>query len=107
MLTSLSRSARVRNWTAGLQRLTDSLGVQRRMAVAIGLSGLTGGVIGAAYLTVLDVTNRAIGPGRWSPGPHLVILALVGVTVAALVKWLGPPANVELLVDNIHVPGMS
>ncbi len=63
-----------------------------------------GGSVGAVYLALLDLTHDAIGPAVWSPAVRVFALALIGVAVALLVKLLGRPADVELLVDNIHVP---
>jgi H+/Cl- antiporter ClcA len=72
------------------------------LVVAVGMGG---GAVGAGYLAVLSVVAQLLGPGRWAPGPHLVVLVIVGVAVALLVRWLGTPGDVELLVDNIHVDG--
>jgi H+/Cl- antiporter ClcA len=67
--------------------------------------GLLGGGVGAAYLELLQVVQHVLGPGRTSLTAHLFVMAGVGVVVAALTRWLGRPADVELLVDNIHVLG--
>ena len=75
-----------------------------RLVVAIVAAGTMGGSVGAAYLAVLDLTHDAIGPAVWSPALRVFALALIGVAVGLLVKLLGRPADVELLVDNIHVP---
>ena len=83
--------------------LVDSSGVRLRVIAGIVLCGTIGGVIGAAYLAVLDVVHDLIGPGAWSPAGHVFVLVLVGVAVAGLARVLGRPADVELLVDNIHV----
>ncbi len=69
--------------------------------------GLGGGAIGATYLRVLSVTTDALGPDRWSDTAHVVVLACVGLSITVLVRALGRPADVELLVGNIHVPGMT
>lgn len=61
-------------------------------------------MLGAAYLAVLDLVQDLIGPNAWDPASHVLVLALVGVAVTGLVRVLGRPADVELLVDNIHVP---
>jgi H+/Cl- antiporter ClcA len=71
------------------------------------VTGLLGGAVGAAYLGLLHVLTRGLGPDRWSPGVHVGVLAGVGLAVAVLVRWLGRPADVELLVDDIHVDGGS
>jgi H+/Cl- antiporter ClcA len=62
------------------------------------------GLIGAAYLAVLDLVRKVIGPSGWSPDRHMFVLIIVGIAVACMVRWMGRPADVELLVDNIHVP---
>ena len=69
------------------------------------ITGLAGGLLGAAYLGTLRVADHLLGPDRWSLTAHLVVLVAVGTVVAALTRWLGHPADVELLVDNIHVLG--
>ena len=79
----------------------------RRLAGLVAAAGATGGVVGAAYLTLLRLTDHAIGPTHWHKGSHLAILIGVGALIAALTRWLGNPPNVELLVDNIHVSGGS
>lgn len=79
-------------------------GVRLRVVAGIVLCGTVGGLVGAAYLAVLDLVRQVIGPGAWSPDRHMFVLIVVGVAVASMVRWLGRPADVELLVDNIHVP---
>lgn len=78
---------------------------RNRLLTMVVVTGLLGGVIGAAYLGLLKVVEHGLGPERWSLSAHLIVLAAVGVVVAALTHWLGNPAEVELLVDNIHVLG--
>lgn len=68
-------------------------------------AGLLGGAIGAAYIGLLHVFQRALWPTHWGLLPHAVILVAVGVAVAVLTRVLGTPGDVELLVDNIHVSG--
>jgi H+/Cl- antiporter ClcA len=74
------------------------------LVVAVGLGG---GAIGAVYLRVLSATTDALGPDRWEGPAHVVVLACVGVAITVLVRVLGRPADVELLVGNVHVPGMT
>ncbi|WP_421118320.1 chloride channel protein [Aquihabitans daechungensis] len=76
-----------------------------RMGVLVVAVGLGGGAVGAAYLAVLEVVTDLLGPRRWGALAHLVILVLVGVAVTGIIRLLGTPGDVELLVDNIHVDG--
>lgn len=64
-----------------------------------------GGLIGAAYLTVLRVLTEWIGPGGRPALAQGLILVAVGVAVSLLTRLLGESGNMELLVDNIHVLG--
>jgi H+/Cl- antiporter ClcA len=91
-------------WLSINARLNAFFGVRLRLVAAIVASGVMGGTVGAAYLAALDLTHHAIGPAVWTPAVRVFALALIGVVVALLVKLLGRPADVELLVDNIHVP---
>ncbi len=75
------------------------------LAALVVLTGLLGGAVGSAYLAVLKLTQRGLFPDRWSRPAHLVVLLAVGMMVTVLVRTLGPPGDVELLVDNIHVDG--
>lgn len=88
----------------GHERLVEFFGVRLRLVVAIVLAGTAGGVFGAAYLWTLDRVHDTVGPGRWTDAGQLGVLVLAGVLVSLLVRVLGRPADVELLVDNIHVP---
>ena len=69
------------------------------------ISGVVGGAVGAAYLAVLTAVQHRLVPQHWGMGAHLAIMAVVGILVAVLVRVLGAPSDVELLVDNIHVAG--
>lgn len=77
------------------------------MVALVAAVGIGGGAIGAVYLRALKVTTDAFGPDRWSDMVHIVVLAGVGLAITVLVRVLGRPADVELLVGNIHVPGMT
>lgn len=91
-------------WPTINARLNAFFGVRLRLVAAIAAAGVMGGVVGAAYLAALDLTHDAIGPPAWSPVVHVFVLTSIGVAVAVLVRLLGRPADVDLLVDNIHVP---
>ena len=88
----------------GHERLVEFFGVRLRLVVGIVAAGTAGGLAGAAYLWTLDRVHGAVGPERWSDGAQVMVLVLAGVLVTVLVRVLGRPADVELLVDNIHVP---
>ncbi|MCU1357756.1 MAG: hypothetical protein JWM89_3174 [Acidimicrobiales bacterium] len=76
-----------------------------RLLSIVVVTGLLGGGVGAAYLGLLKLVEHVVGPSHWSLTAHLGIMAAVGGVVALLTRWLGNPADVELLVDNIHVLG--
>lgn len=77
---------------------------QRVLALVV-LVGVLGGLVGAAYLTVLEVAQAVLWPDNRSALAQVAVLVAVGAAVAVLTKWLGPTGDVELLVDNIHVAG--
>ena len=87
----------------GLRRILQQR--RNRLLSLVVATGLAGGLVGAGYLGLLALVTRGLGPDRWSLPAHLVVLAAVGLAVAGLTRWLGNPADVELLVDNIHVLG--
>lgn len=92
------------SWATAGDRLSRFFGVRLVAVAGVVWSGLVGGAIGAAYLAALDAVRHLLGPTAWSPAAHLFVLAAVGLAVAGLVRWLGRPADVELLVDNVHIP---
>lgn len=70
--------------------------------------GLAGGLVGAAYVSGLHLLETVLAPEHhdgWLP--QLLVLTGAGAAVGLLVKVLGDPGDVELLVDNIHVSGGS
>ena len=67
------------------------------------LVGVAGGLLGFAYLGTLHLIEHVLGPGTREPWLHLLLMAGVGVVVGLLVRMLGSPGDVELLVDNVHV----
>ena len=69
------------------------------------LAGILGGAIGAAYVGLLHLLQRALWPTHSGLLVHGVILTVVGAAVVILTRILGSPGDVELLVDNIHVSG--
>ena len=78
---------------------------REQLGVAVLAVGLAGGAVGAAYVSILHVLTRAIGPDHHGALTTTAILAAVGVAVVVLTRVTGPSGNVELLVDNIHVLG--
>jgi H+/Cl- antiporter ClcA len=78
---------------------------RNKLLTQVVITGVVGGLIGAAYLGALKLATDVLGPARWSLTVHLGLMVIVGVVVAGLTRWLGHPADVELLVDNIHVLG--
>ncbi|MFN8105442.1 MAG: chloride channel protein [Acidimicrobiia bacterium] len=81
------------------------LGIPPRLLLGVCAVGAMGGAGGAAYVGLLHLLDRTIGPGSHSGAVQIVILTAVGLAVALLVRFLGSPGDVELLVDNIHVLG--
>jgi H+/Cl- antiporter ClcA len=77
----------------------------RRFWQLVVLVGVGSGLIGAAYVGVLRLTASLLGPDGFGDLTHLVVLVVVGLTIGALIRVLGNPGDVELLVDNIHVSG--
>ena len=75
------------------------------LAMLVVVSGLLGGVVGSAYLAVLTALQHEFFPQHWSLAGHFGVMAVVAVLIAVIARVLGPPGNVELLVDNIHVAG--
>jgi H+/Cl- antiporter ClcA len=78
---------------------------QRRLLAMVAVVGVIGGVSGAAFVAVIHLFQRILGPTEWATFPHLFILIGVGALVAVLVRALGNPGDVELLVNNIHLMG--
>src|SRR4051812_41981732 len=81
------------------------LGPRRRLFTFVVIVGLVGGLVGAGYVALLHLAQRALWPTHWATLPHLFILVGVGLTVGILTRVLGNPGDVELLVNNIHVLG--
>jgi H+/Cl- antiporter ClcA len=67
--------------------------------------GVASGLVAAAYIGLLHVMQRLLGPEHFGDWTHLAVLALVGAAIGGLTLLLGSPGDVELLVDNIHVAG--
>lgn len=78
---------------------------QRRLLAMVAAVGIGSGLIGAAFIGSLHLLQHALAPGNWATLPHLFVMIVVGAAVAVLVRVLGNPGDVELLVNNIHVMG--
>jgi len=98
-VTQVPRSSRRAVLSTALRRPTN------RMFGIVIVAGLLGGSVGAAYIGCLHIVQRGLWPTHWSLAAHAAILVGVGVAVALLIRTLGSPGDVELLVDNIHVSG--
>lgn len=85
-------------------RVADMFGVRLRVVAGIAAAGVGGGLVASAYLAALMLVNRALGPDAWPERAHLLVLGSVGIAITVIVRWAGRPADVELLVDSIHVP---
>lgn len=88
----------------GRERLVSFFGIRLRLVVGIVAAGVGGGVLGAVYLWTLDRSSDVFGPERWAAGPRVGVLVAGGLAVTLLIRLLGQPASVELVVDNIHLP---
>ncbi len=92
---------RLLRWSVG-----DALvGDRHRLWRLVVMVGILSGLVGAAYIAALKGLTNLLGAASWSIGPHLAVLALVGLAIGILTHVLGNPGDVELLVDNIHVSG--
>ena len=78
---------------------------RRRLLPSVAAVGVLGGLVGAAFIGTLHLLQRALWPTHWATLPHLFVLVGVGLAVAVIVRLLGNPGDVELLVNNIHVLG--
>jgi len=82
--------------------------IDRRLLVLVVVVGLAGGLVGAAYVSGLHLLETFLAPEHhdgWLG--QLLVLTGAGAAIGLLVKVLGDPGDVELLVDNIHVSGGS
>jgi H+/Cl- antiporter ClcA len=77
----------------------------KKIFVWILVVGTAGGATGVVYLKFLHELSLLLGPEHWTPWAHLVVLTFVGAAISLLIKWLGSPGDVELMVNNIHMRG--
>lgn len=97
----MSPTERLRNTLSPLREL----GNQHRMLMAASVTGLVGGVTGAAYVGTMTLLQKVLWPTHYSRLVHWVLLIAIGAIIALLVRVLGDPGDSELLVNNIHVSG--
>jgi H+/Cl- antiporter ClcA len=81
------------------------VGPRRRLFLFVVVVGIACALIGAAYVGTLHLLQKALWPTHWDDLPHLGIMVGVGVVIAILIRLIGNPGDVELLVNNIHVLG--
>jgi len=72
---------------------------------AVVVVGVIGGIVGAAYVALLNLLSDVLGPDHHGPLVQLALLTAVGVAVATITRFAGETGDVELMVDNIHVLG--
>ncbi len=84
-----------------------SLGLSRRMLGFVLLVGLGGGLVGAGYLLVLHILQHGLWPTEWSGAVGFLVLGSVGLATGLVVRFVGSPGDVELMVDNVHVSGTA
>ena len=67
--------------------------------------GVAGAAIGFAFLGLMALFERFLGPEHSGLWFHVGVMAAVGLAIGVLMRVLGHTGNVELLVDDIHVLG--
>jgi H+/Cl- antiporter ClcA len=67
------------------------------------LVGAGGGLLGFAYLGALHGLEHVLGPHAHGPWLHMLVMVGVGAVVGLLLRLLGSPGDIEMLVDNVHV----
>jgi len=77
----------------------------QRIFPQIFLVGALGGIIGLVYLQLLSFLGVWLAPDTHLAWTHVLVMAGIGLVIAVLIKILGNPGNVELLVNNIHLIG--
>jgi H+/Cl- antiporter ClcA len=82
-------------------------GYSPALLIASVVVGLASGAAGSAYLLALHLLQHVLWPDHYNALPEFLVLGGAGVVVVLLGMTLGPPPDVELLVDNIHVSGSA
>jgi H+/Cl- antiporter ClcA len=83
------------------------MGLEPRVVGLVLLVGVICGLVGALFLLALHLLQHVLWPTEWSGAVGFAILGGVGIVVALIVKVVGTPGDVELMVDNIHVSGTA
>ncbi len=81
------------------------VGTRGRSTALVAMVGAVGGLVGAAYVGALHLLERLLWPTHTGRAVHLAVMVGVGIAVAAIIRVVGRPGDVELLVDNIHLSG--
>jgi H+/Cl- antiporter ClcA len=76
----------------------------RRLVWLVGV-GVTGGLAGLAFMSMLSVARQGLGPDGRGAAPQIVVLVGAGLFTGVLAQRWGSTGGVDLLVDNIHVLG--
>ena len=88
------------------ERSAQALRPPARLRAVLGWSalvGVGGGLLGFTYLAALHGCEHVLGPSGRQPWIHLLVMTGIGVVIGQLVRLLGSPGDIELLVDNVHV----
>ncbi len=88
-----------------MYRMLRRLSIFRPLSGLVIVVGVAGGAIGAAYVGMLRALDHVLGPDGRSDPVVIAVLVVTGLAIAGLIRLLGDPGDVELLVDNIHVSG--
>ncbi|HEX4902667.1 MAG TPA: hypothetical protein VFV42_07650, partial [Acidimicrobiales bacterium] len=65
-------------------------------------------LLGALYVSALHGLETFVGPEvHHGAVAQVGVLVAVGAAIGLLIRLLGDPGDVELLVDNVHVDGGS
>ena len=83
------------------------VGMAPRVVGLVLATGFVCGLVGALYLLVLHLLQHVLWPTEWSGAIGFAILGGVGLVVGLIVRYVGSPGDVELMVDNIHVSGSA
>lgn len=97
----VSPTDRLRTSLVPLHQMVD----QHRLLLAVSVTGLIGGITGAAYVGSLTLLQKVLWPTHYTHLVHWGLLIGIGIVIALLIRFLGDPGDSELLVNNIHVSG--